>query len=187
MPKNGKIRMTIVALSVLGMIMMSYLVYLHYAPSPEGGSFCDISEEFSCDTVNKSAYSEIFGIPMSVFGVFYFGIVTFLALLRYTAPTIIFIAFFLIALLGPSLYLSVSSKLVLGSMCILCEFSKVLMALIALLSIYAVGPRNFGLNRTVLALSLALALAGVMYFIYSWIITDPFTYMSNISLWDLFK
>ena len=184
---NGKIRTAIVLLSVIGVFTMGYLTYLHYAPVPAGGSFCDIGEVFSCSVVNKSAYSEMLGIPMSAFGVFYFGLVAILAFFRYTPQFVAFVAIFLIALLGPSLYLSVISKTVLGSMCILCEFSKILMASIVALALFAVGPKNFGLQRMVLALALAIALASIMYFVNSWTITNPFTYTSNIFPWEFFR
>jgi len=184
---NGKIRVAIVLLSIVGVLTMAYLTYLHYAPVPAGGSFCDIGEVFSCSIVNKSAYSEMLGIPMSVFGIFYFGIVALLAFFRYTPQFVAFMAIFLIALLGPSLYLSWMSKTVLGSMCILCEFSKILMAAIVVLALFAVGPKNFGLQRTVLALALALALLSIMYFVNSWTVTNPFTYTSNIFPWEFFR
>ena len=60
-------------LLVIAMVISLYLVYLHYAP--EGSSFCDISEGLSCDAVNKSEWSELFGIPVSIL-----GYLTFLAL-----------------------------------------------------------------------------------------------------------
>ena len=80
MNTNNIIRWSIIVASLVGMFTMIYLVYLHYAPVPEGGSFCDIGEAFSCDVVNKSAYSEILGIPMAVLGVVYFGIIAVLSI-----------------------------------------------------------------------------------------------------------
>lgn len=52
--------------SFLGMLVSAYLLYQHYKPST--GSFCAISEYINCDIVNKSIYSEIFGVPVSVLG-----------------------------------------------------------------------------------------------------------------------
>ena len=179
-------RILIIIFSLAGMLIMSYLLYAHYAPTPEGGSFCDIGEGLSCDVVNKSAYSEVFGFPMAGAGVVYFALVLALALWRYSQATLMFTAFLLIVLLGPSLYLSIMSKTVLNNMCILCETSKALMAAIAGIALYAAGFKNFGWNRTIVAVALAIALAFVTYFIHSWIVTDPFSYSGNIGFIELF-
>ncbi|MBI2109232.1 MAG: vitamin K epoxide reductase family protein [Parcubacteria group bacterium] len=173
MKTGNVIRGSIIVASLLGMLTMIYLVYLHYAPVPEGGSFCDIGEAFSCDLVNKSAYSEFLGIPMAAFGVVYFGVIVVLSIFYYTPGALSFIALFLIVLLGPSLYLSVISKTVLKSMCILCESSKTLMVLITILALYAAGVRNVGVQKIIIAIAAALAFAGVVYFVHSLTITDP--------------
>lgn len=185
--KNGVIRTFIILFSFAGMVIMAYLLYQHYAPMPDGGAFCDLGEGLSCNVVNKSGYSELFGIPMAGLGVFYFALVFVLGVFRYSAATLTFIALFLVVLLGPSLYLSFMSKTVLGSMCILCESSKALMALIVALSTYAVGIRNIGYRKIVLALALAIALASAIFFFHSLTIINPFSYEENISLWEIIR
>ncbi len=171
--RNSALRICIIALSLAGMLTMAYLVYLHYAPTPEGGSFCNLGEAFSCDVVNKSAYSEVLGIPVAVLGVLYFGIIAFLGAFRYTPATLSFIALFLVVLLGPSLYLSFISKTVLRSICILCEFSKTLMAFIVALILFSQGVRAVGVKKIILALALAVALTSFTYLVHSFTITDP--------------
>ena len=62
-------RMKIVsALAFGGILVSAYLVYKHYT-DPTGTGFCNISDKLSCDVVNKSIYSEIFGIPVALIGV----------------------------------------------------------------------------------------------------------------------
>lgn len=56
----------VIALAVLGMLATAYLTYQHYKFS--GQSFCNINNYVSCDIVNKSKYSEIFGVPVSILG-----------------------------------------------------------------------------------------------------------------------
>jgi len=185
--KHTIVRALIITLALAGVFIMGYLTYLHYAPTPIGGSVCNIGEGLSCDVVNKSAYSEIFGIPMSVLGIAYFTLVTVLAIWRYSAPTLSFIALFLIVLLGPSLYLSIISKTVLKNMCLFCEASKVIMVVLVLLSLYAAGIARVQWQKIVLATALAIALAAVTYFTHSWIITDPYTYEGNLKLWEIFN
>src|SRR3989344_1304222 len=66
--KEARIINIFLVLSILGFIISSYLVYIHYADT---SSFCDFSPEFSCDIVNKSLYSEFppgNGIPVSFLG-----------------------------------------------------------------------------------------------------------------------
>lgn len=57
--------------SLISLITSIYLLYQHYSSE---SSFCDISKEISCDIVNRSIYSEIFNIPISLLSllVFYF-------------------------------------------------------------------------------------------------------------------
>ena len=63
-------------ISIIAIILFAYLVNVHYKPSQS--RFCDISEGISCDIVNKSLYSEVFGIPVSLLGVLFFALVAFL-------------------------------------------------------------------------------------------------------------
>lgn len=64
------LRYIVAGLSLVGAGIMAYLVYLHYAEG--GGAVCDISAELSCSVVNKSEFSEILGVPISVLGLLYF-------------------------------------------------------------------------------------------------------------------
>ena len=55
--------------SVLAIGVSIYLGQQHYALGPAS---CDIGELFSCSTVNKSKYSELFGIPIAFMGLGYY-------------------------------------------------------------------------------------------------------------------
>ena len=62
-------------ISIISIVISSYLLYLHYANTE---SFCDFSKGLSCDIVNKSVYSEFppgSGIPVSLMGIITFLIV----------------------------------------------------------------------------------------------------------------
>ncbi|MAG47385.1 hypothetical protein CL617_02170 [archaeon] len=63
--------------SILAIITSGYLLNLHYS---ETESFCDVSQEISCDIVNKSIYSEIYGIPVSLLGMLTFIFISVLVL-----------------------------------------------------------------------------------------------------------
>ncbi|MDP3993787.1 MAG: vitamin K epoxide reductase family protein [Candidatus Doudnabacteria bacterium] len=114
----------VAAISLLGLGIMSYLTYIHYASAQ---SFCDISEKISCDVVTTSIYSEIFGVPVSVLGILYFGTILFLALTKPLARFDRFAFFLTVFVLVPSLYLSLMEIFSIKAFCVLCETSKVLM------------------------------------------------------------
>ncbi len=65
---------TLIVVSIISIILFSYLVYVHY--KPEASEFCNFGGGFNCDIVNKSIYSELFGIPVALL-----GILTFLGIL----------------------------------------------------------------------------------------------------------
>ena len=70
-------RIIIITFSLIGVGIMAYLTYIHYANTQ---SFCDISETVSCDVVTTSIYSEIFGFPISIMGLGYFGLTGLLSI-----------------------------------------------------------------------------------------------------------
>ncbi len=57
-------------LSIFALGISGYLIRQHYAPST---GFCLPGiKSNSCDIVNKSLYSEIFGVPLGLYGVLFF-------------------------------------------------------------------------------------------------------------------
>lgn len=56
-----------VVLSIVGIILASYLTYNYFAPKPLG--VCDISKSVNCGEVSKGgSLSTVFGIPVSIIG-----------------------------------------------------------------------------------------------------------------------
>lgn len=113
-------RTAIIVLAIIGILVSGYSWYGHYSDTTE--TFCDISATFSCSTVNKSIYSEFFGIPVAAIGFFGYALLLILALQkqipwRYMlAAGILGIAF--------SLYLTYLEFAVLKAYCILCLISQ---------------------------------------------------------------
>lgn len=123
--------MSIVAiLAVCGIVVSSVSLQHHYAKSKT--EFCDIGESFNCDIVNRSEYSEIFGIPVALIGMLGYGALAGLATVyrerRETPPLILGGA---VAGLAFALYLTYIEARVLGAWCILCLSSLALIAAIA--------------------------------------------------------
>lgn len=118
----------ILIFSLAGIGIMSFLIYQHYFEA----SICNINTFFSCDTVNKSVYSEIYHIPIAAFGLAYFIIVAALSQIR--KKSIYYILILSIVALVPSLGLTYIELFVLHAVCIFCESSKILIVAILITS-----------------------------------------------------
>jgi uncharacterized membrane protein len=136
-------RILFVAIAVLalaGAIVSAVSLQRHYAKSAT--EFCDFSEQFSCDIVNRSQYSTIEGIPVAGIGVAgyaaLFVLATFRRVLDETPNQLLGTA---IAGLAFALYLTYIEAYELMTWCILCLISLVLISLISILAI-AVKVRN---------------------------------------------
>lgn len=72
--KTKQLLTIILVLAIAAIGVTSYLTYLHYAP--EASEFCNFSEKFNCEIVNKSIYSRIeigsLEIPVAVLGLLYY-------------------------------------------------------------------------------------------------------------------
>ena len=137
----------IIALSVIGILIASYLAVLHYS---DFESFCDISKGLSCDIVNKSEYSvfpPLYGIPVSILGIFTFIIIITLALLIKRGKPIAFfdetvksstlakllLLICIISLLFAA-YLVFTEAFLILSFCILCLILDTILIIIAIKS-----------------------------------------------------
>ena len=136
-------RILFVAIAVLalaGVTVSTVSLQRHYAKSAT--EFCDFSQQFSCDIVNRSQYSTIEGIPVAGIGVAgyaaLFVLATFRRVLDETPNQLLGAA---IAGLAFALYLTYIEAYELMTWCILCLISLVLISLISILAL-AVKVRN---------------------------------------------
>jgi len=141
---------------------MAYLTYIHFA---QAKSFCDLSETVSCDVVTTSLYSEIFGLPVSILGLGYFGLTLILTLFNKSKGVFQVIFFLTLFVLIPSYYLTALEIFVIKAYCILCETSKVLMVAILAVSFVAMKEKFGVVLRMAIPIVLAgFVAAGVTYF-----------------------
>ena len=106
----------------------------HYAKSAT--QFCDFSQRFSCDIVNRSEYSSIVGIPVAGIGVVGYGLLLALAtFLRTGAETPNRLLGAALAGLAFALWLTYVEAYVLETWCILCLLSLAFISLISALAL----------------------------------------------------
>ncbi|MBT4651263.1 vitamin K epoxide reductase family protein [Candidatus Woesearchaeota archaeon] len=144
----------LIILAILGVLTSAYLAYLHYTLVD---SVCDFNAQFSCTTINRSAYAKIFDIPVSILGVFgYFllAIIPFLLIKKvnfkkintFLSNRLISKGYFLLSLAAFifSLYLTGLELKVIGVICPLCLISQILILFILFFSynIYKTEVKN---------------------------------------------
>ena len=112
-------------LSLIGIFLSSYLVYIHY-----NYAYC-LSPD-SCIIVNTSEYSEILGIPVAFLGVLYFA---YTLVQSYFKNEKIKFATLLLSVVAFAygLYLSYVQYFILKEVCIFCELTKVVIFAILLI------------------------------------------------------
>jgi vitamin-K-epoxide reductase (warfarin-sensitive) len=132
--RNRLLFALIAALSLAGVIDSAISLQRHYAKSAT--QFCDFSQRFSCDIVNRSEYSSIVGIPVAGIGLAGYGVLLVLAtFLRTRAETPNRLLGAAIAGLAFALYLTYVEAYVLETWCILCLLSLAFISLISLLAL----------------------------------------------------
>ncbi len=128
-----RILQLIAVLALGGALVSSVSLYHHYGHSAT--SYCDIGENFNCDIVNRSTYSQIAGIPVALIGIIgYLAVLTLATLYRNQAGTPTVLAIGSLAGLGFALYLTYVEGFVLAAWCVLCLSSLALISSIAVLS-----------------------------------------------------
>lgn len=108
-----------------GLVASSLALKAHYGG---GSAFCEIGEKFSCDAVNQSVYSQIYGIPWSLIGIL--GFIAVIALTLYSlknkdewvTASLIGMSIAAVAIQG---YLTYIEAFVLSMWCLLCLASQI--------------------------------------------------------------
>ena len=130
-PAPNRILFAVIAvLSVAGIADSAVSLERHYAKSAT--TYCDFSQKFSCDIVNRSEYAEIAGIPVAGIGVAGYAALLVLSTLRRSrSGTPLWILTASLAGLAFALYLTYIEAYQLMTWCILCLVSLTLIFLIS--------------------------------------------------------
>ncbi|HZC22814.1 MAG TPA: vitamin K epoxide reductase family protein [Candidatus Binatia bacterium] len=123
----------IAVLSVAGIVDSAISLERHYAKSAT--TYCDFSQKFNCDVVNRSEYSEIAGIPVAGIGVAgYAALFIFSTFWRSRPETPLWLITASLAGLAFAAYLTYIEAYELMTWCILCLVSLTLIFLISVLA-----------------------------------------------------
>jgi vitamin-K-epoxide reductase (warfarin-sensitive) len=121
----------IAVLSLAGVIVSALSLERHYAKSAT--AYCDFSQKFSCDIVNRSEYSTLMGIPVAAIGLAGYGALFVLSTFwKSQAETRNRLLAASLAGLAFALYLTYIEAYELMTWCILCLSSLAMISLITL-------------------------------------------------------
>ncbi len=115
-------------LSILGFLDSTYLTIKHYSKDPLS---CPVFG--GCNEVTNSIYSEIFGIPIALFGAIYYAAIFFLSLYSFLGGKKIFLkvaGFLTIFGFLTSVYLVYIMVFVLNAICFYCIVSAITSSLL---------------------------------------------------------
>lgn len=127
----NRLLLAISLLAVVGMALSAVSLKNHY--SGVKTEYCDLSENFNCDLVNRSVYSRVGPVPVAAIGLMgYAALFALSRARRGAASALILVA--AIPGLAFSLYLTYVEAYLLGVWCVLCLGSLATMVGITLLA-----------------------------------------------------
>lgn len=134
------LRIVLLLACLLGMVLSALSLHNHYSQS--GTSYCSLGATFNCDVVNRSIYSEVYGVPVALIGLV--GYVLLLGLSWFSARRLAARGLLVAALggLGFALYLTYIEEHILVTWCLLCLGSLLAISIISMLA--ALNLRQLG-------------------------------------------
>jgi len=121
-----------ILLSIIGLFTSFYLVKTHYDTSD---TFCDFNEVLACSVVNSSQFSEIFNVPVAVFGMLWF--IFFIGMIwqikkRTEYPILALVIWSTIGLF--SVIYFIIAEIIIGAICIFCTIVHVVIIILLIIS-----------------------------------------------------
>lgn len=130
MKKTLESYIQLVTLNIFILPVTIYLIAMHY--KPEISEFCTFGEAFNCDIVNKSIYSEFFGIPVAILGTITYVLLLLFALrgkFKDQSKLVPYVTAFVAGGVLFSLRLTYIEAFVLHTWCMLCVIQQVVILL----------------------------------------------------------
>jgi uncharacterized membrane protein/protein-disulfide isomerase len=142
---SSRNRWLILAFSAIGLGMAGASTWVHYRllTDPTYVSPCDVNTAFSCSQVYLSRFGSLFGVPVALGGLIWFGLVALIAVFgdveRRESAAVAYLQALTVVGLGVVLYLGYVSSMVLRTGCLLCIGTYVCVA-----AIFALAWRSKG-------------------------------------------
>jgi len=127
----------ILILGIVGLILSMYITYFSLSLNHDETQVCDINEDLNCSSVYNSPYSLIFGISISIYGIFFYFIIIYFSLKNQGKYL------FYLSILGVlfSAYLTFYVELYLiGAFCVFCLGSALVTVLLLIFSYQSNSP-----------------------------------------------
>jgi len=135
----SRILVAISLLAAVGMVLSTVSLKNHYSDDKSG--YCDLSENFNCDLVNRSVYSRVGPVPVAAIGLIGYALLFVLSRVRRRATSALLLAGG-VAGLGFSLYLTYVEAYLLGVWCLLCLSSLAIIVGITVLAAVLVAKSS---------------------------------------------
>ena len=155
-------------MAIVGFFTSVYLVENHYA-GVEAGSVCDFSEYVSCSLVNNSSFSEVFNVPVAVFGCVWF-LVFFLMTLKAmdSSEERLDLSMLFWAVVGLlSVIYFVVAEIILEALCPLCTVVHVIIVVMLLMLIRLYTLKKFEFIDLKLWAGLAIVLSLLVLVVFN--------------------
>jgi len=124
----------LIVLSVLGLVVSTYLTYHHFTPLADAP--CDVNDSVSCSIVNRSSYAEIAGIPVAILGIIWFVVFGLLSqLIKQRSSLINYLTFWSTAGFI-SLFYYIYAEWMLRSICLYCTIVHVIVLIQFVIVLY---------------------------------------------------
>lgn len=129
---KNPIRIALILSCLLGLVLSALSLENHYSQSAT--SYCSLNATFNCDIVNRSIYSEVYGVPVALIGLA--GYLFLLGLSWFPARRLVARGLLVAALGGLcfALYLTYIEEHILVTWCLLCLGSLLAITMISVLA-----------------------------------------------------
>jgi uncharacterized membrane protein len=132
------VRYAIVVLAVLGIVVSSLALKVHY--DDPGKEPCSINDKWDCGVVNHSPYAMVHGVPVAAIGIVGYLLIAVLGFTRRKGLLLVSV----VIGLAFALYLTNIEAHVLEVWCLYCAISQGIIAVLTLLSLIWIGWAKWG-------------------------------------------
>ena len=167
-------------LCILGFITSLYLIYNHYSLE---STACDFGNLVSCSIVNSSIFSELFNVPVALFGALWFVVLAVITFQSFKKKH--YLAYSLVWNIVGILFVFylVWAETFLGALCPYCTVVHIIITLTLILSIILFMAEKAALSFKLLSLGRSFILAIVVIYLLAVLLFNiPWSGKNNYDL-----